>query len=214
MSRSRSAPSGGSSAGSGASGTPALHKLIVVGLGGVGKTAIIFQYVYGDFISSYDPTKADSYRKKIMFEDEEINIDVLDTSGQEEYAAIRDNYYRCGEGFLCVFSLTERETLDALDDFIEQIHRVLDDTEIPIILVGNKSDLERSRAVFSEEAQAKADHWKIPYYETSAKTRHNIDEVFTHIIRSITQRKRAASTAARTNRRRGGSGKRRGCVLL
>ena len=52
--------------------------------------------------------KADSYRKKVIFDGQEAQIDILDTAGQEDYAAIRDNYFRSGEGFLCVFSITEK----------------------------------------------------------------------------------------------------------
>lgn len=87
-----------------------LHKLIMVGSGGVGKSALTLQFMYGDFIEEYDPTKADSYRKKVVLDGTECFIDILDTAGQEEYAAIRDNYYRSGEGFFCVFSITEIES--------------------------------------------------------------------------------------------------------
>ncbi|KAJ3079271.1 hypothetical protein HK102_003910, partial [Quaeritorhiza haematococci] len=71
-----------------------LHKIIMVGSGGVGKSALTLQYMYGDFIEEYDPTKADSYRKKVSLDSQDCFIDILDTAGQEEYAAIRDNYYR------------------------------------------------------------------------------------------------------------------------
>jgi Ras-related protein Ral-A len=82
----------------------------MVGSGGVGKSALTLQFMYGDFIEEYDPTKADSYRKKVVLDGQECFIDILDTAGQEEYAAIRDNYYRSGEGFFCVFSTTEAES--------------------------------------------------------------------------------------------------------
>lgn len=65
-----------------------LHKVIMVGSGGVGKSALTLQYMYGDFVEEYDPTKADSYRKKIMLDGHECQIDILDTAGQEEYAAV------------------------------------------------------------------------------------------------------------------------------
>lgn len=50
------------------------------------------------FVEDYEPTKADSYRKKVVLDGEEVQIDILDTAGQEDYAAIRDNYFRCGTG--------------------------------------------------------------------------------------------------------------------
>ena len=87
-----------------------LHKVIMVGSGGVGKSALTLQFMYDEFVEDYEPTKADSYRKKVVLDGEEVQIDILDTAGQEDYAAIRDNYFRSGEGFLCVFSITEDES--------------------------------------------------------------------------------------------------------
>ncbi|KAF9395339.1 hypothetical protein BGX21_009968, partial [Mortierella sp. AD011] len=104
-----------------------LHKVIMVGSGGVGKSALTLQYMYGDFVEEYDPTKADSYRKKVTLDGRDCQIDILDTAGQEEYAAIRDNYYRSGEGFICVFSLCEYESFMHTQEFKDQISRVLDD---------------------------------------------------------------------------------------
>ncbi|KAG0196610.1 hypothetical protein BGX28_009947, partial [Mortierella sp. GBA30] len=112
-----------------------LHKVIMVGSGGVGKSALTLQYMYGDFVEEYDPTKADSYRKKVTLDNQDCQIDILDTAGQEEYAAIRDNYYRSGEGFICVFSLCEYESFIHTQEFKDQISRVLDDDKIPFILV-------------------------------------------------------------------------------
>lgn len=75
------------------------------------------------FVEDYEPTKADSYRKKVVLDGEEVQIDILDTAGQEDYAAIRDNYFRCGEGFLLVFSITEQESFTAITEFRSDRHR-------------------------------------------------------------------------------------------
>ena len=99
------------------------------------------------FVENYEPTKADNYRKKTVVNGEACQIDILDTAGQEDYAVIRDNYFRTGEGFLCVFSVTDRETFDAMNDLREQILRVKVDERIPIILIGNKVDLEDQRTI-------------------------------------------------------------------
>eukprot|EP00160_Parvularia_atlantis_P013701 Unigene2994_Nuclearia_a/m.9212 Unigene2994_Nuclearia_a/g.9212 ORF Unigene2994_Nuclearia_a/g.9212 Unigene2994_Nuclearia_a/m.9212 type:complete len:197 (+) Unigene2994_Nuclearia_a:361-951(+) len=184
-----------------------LHKVIMVGSGGVGKSALTLQYMYGDFVEEYDPTKADSYRKKVVLDDEECQIDILDTAGQEEYAAIRDNYYRSGEGFLCVFSICERESFEATSDFRDQILRVLNDDErVPFILVGNKVDLEDKRAVRKEEAQAKAREWNCLYVETSAKTSHNVHEVYSGLLRKIRDRKKQQQTQQKN--------KKKSCIIL
>ncbi|KAI8984566.1 small GTPase superfamily [Mycotypha africana] len=166
-----------------------LHKIIMVGSGGVGKSALTLQYMYGDFVEEYDPTKADSYRKKIVLDGVECQIDILDTAGQEEYVAIRDNYYRSGEGFLCVFSVCERESLEHTHEFRDQILRVLDDERIPFVLVGNKIDLAHLRVVDSAEPRHLAQEWNCPYIETSAKTRENVEEAYNILMRLIVKRK-------------------------
>jgi small GTP-binding protein len=154
-----------------------IYKVIMVGSGGVGKSALTLQYMYDEFVEDYEPTKADSYRKKVLLDGEEVQIDILDTAGQEDYAAIRDNYFRSGEGFLLVFSITEHESFDVLDEFREQILRVKNAEDVPLILIGNKSDLQSNRQVRKEEASEKANKWGKPYIETSAKTRENVDKV-------------------------------------
>merc|ERR1712223_1850217 len=166
-----------------------LHKVIMVGSGGVGKSALTLQFMYDEFVEDYEPTKADSYRKKVVLDGEEVQIDILDTAGQEDYAAIRDNYFRSGEGFLCVFSITEDESFQATQEFREQILRVKGDETIPFILVGNKSDLTDRRAVQLANARNQAEDWKVPYVETSAKTRENVDKVFFDLMREIRARK-------------------------
>ncbi|KAI1319866.1 hypothetical protein EDD11_002860 [Mortierella claussenii] len=184
-----------------------LHKVIMVGSGGVGKSALTLQYMYGDFVEEYDPTKADSYRKKITLDNLPCQIDILDTAGQEEYAAIRDNYYRSGEGFLCVFSICEYESFLHTQEFKDQIIRVLDDNKVPFILVGNKADLGQLRKVDPQEAAARAAEWNCQYIETSAKTRQNVEEIYAILMRQIQHRKAGVKERERKSKK----GK---CVIL
>ncbi|TRZ17909.1 hypothetical protein HGM15179_009179 [Zosterops borbonicus] len=194
----------------------ALHKVIMVGSGGVGKSALTLQFMYDEFVEDYEPTKADSYRKKVVLDGEEVQIDILDTAGQEDYAAIRDNYFRSGEGFLCVFSITELESFAATADFREQILRVKEDENVPFLLVGNKSDLEDKRQVSVEEAKNRADQWNVNYVETSAKTRANVDKVFFDLMREIRARKMEDSKEKNGKKKRKSLAKRireRCCIL-
>ncbi|XP_035984237.1 ras-related protein ralB-B [Fundulus heteroclitus] len=188
-----------------------LHKVIMVGSGGVGKSALTLQFMYDEFVEDYEPTKADSYRKKVVLDGEDVQIDILDTAGQEDYAAIRDNYFRSGEGFLLVFSITESESFSATAEFREQILRVKEEEAVPLLVVGNKSDLEDKRQVTQEEAGAKAGEWGVQYVETSAKTRANVDKVFFDLMREVRKKKMAESKEK--NGPSGGRKKRRCCVL-
>ena len=169
--------------------SPLLHKVIMVGSGSTGKSALTLQFMYDEFVEEYEPTKADSYQKKVVLDAEEVQIDLLDTAGEEDYAAIQDKNFRSGEGFLCVFSITQDESFQAAKEFREQIVRVKGKETIPFILVGNKSDLTDQRAVTLANAQAQANEWKVPYVETSAKTRENVDKVFFDLMREIRAQK-------------------------
>lgn len=189
-----------------------IHKVIMVGSGGVGKSALTLQFMYDEFVEDYEPTKADSYRKKVVLDGEEVQIDILDTAGQEDYAAIRDNYFRTGEGFLCVFSIKEQESFQATQEFREQILRVKNDENIPFLLVGNMIDLKEQRQVSYEEATKRAQDWHVPYVETSAKTRVNVDKVFYDLMREIRARKMEA--IRQNNGKQNKNRKKKKCVIL
>ncbi|KAH9392867.1 hypothetical protein TYRP_005957 [Tyrophagus putrescentiae] len=189
-----------------------VHKVIMVGSGGVGKSALTLQFISWRTTSQ---RKADSYRKKVMLDEEEVQIDILDTAGQEDYAAIRDNYFRSGEGFLCVFSITEHESFSAVNEFHEQILRVKNDDSVPFILVGNKADLEESqRKVSQEEALQLARMWNVPYVETSAKTKVNVSEVFLDLMRDIHKIKMASQEAEKPSKSSTQSERSSGCLCF
>lgn len=190
-----------------------VYKVIIVGSGGVGKSALTLQFMYDEFVEDYEPTKADSYKKKIVLDGQEMQIDILDTAGQEDYAAIRDNYFRSGEGFLCVFSITELESLTAAQELREQILRVKNDENIPFILVGNKVDLTERRVVSEEMACEQADQWQVRYIETSAKTRQNVNTIFLDLLREINLRKTRALNEEARNGKTSRKMKRR-CIIL
>ena len=90
---------------------------------------------------------ADSYRIQCIIDDEVALLDVLDTAGQEEYSAMREQYMRTGEGFLLVYSITSRNSFEEITAFHQQILRVKDKDYFPIIVVANKCDLEMERQV-------------------------------------------------------------------
>jgi len=161
------------------------YKLVIVGGGGVGKSALTIQLIQNHFIDEYDPTIEDSYRKQVTIDEETCLLDILDTAGQEEYSAMRDQYMRTGQGFLCVFAITSRSSFDEINAFREQILRVKDADTVPMVLVGNKADLEAERQVTKVEGQDLAKSYGCPFFESSAKTRVNVEEGFYQLVREI-----------------------------
>jgi len=116
-------------------------------------------------------------------------LDFKDTAGQEEYSALRDQYMKTGQGFVLAYSITSPATFDMVQKLRVSILRIKEDVssqeDIPIILVANKCDLEKERAVTQDEGRGLANKFGIPFLETSAKTNQNIDEVFFTLVRQI-----------------------------
>lgn len=161
------------------------YKVVMLGSGAVGKSAITVQMVSGHFLSSYDPTIEDSYRTTININNKDIILNIIDTAGQEEFYALRDQYMRSGDGYIIVFSITSVTSfleVNAIKNRLNMVLDVSDDTIIPIILVGNKCDLEEYRQVHSLDAQRLAEEWKVKYFETSAKNKTNINRIFEELI--------------------------------
>ncbi|GAA5981437.1 hypothetical protein JCM5350_004065 [Sporobolomyces pararoseus] len=120
-----------------------------------------------------------------MIDEEVALLDVLDTAGQEEYSAMREQYMRTGEGFLLVYSITSRNSFEEITTFHQQILRVKDKDFFPVIVVANKSDLDQERQVDSSEGQQLAKQFGCQFIETSAKQRRNVDECFQELVREI-----------------------------
>ncbi|XP_064599737.1 GTPase KRas isoform X2 [Liolophura sinensis] len=156
--------------------------------GGVGKSALTIQLIQNHFVEEYDPTIEDSYRKQVVIDGETCLLDILDTAGQEEYSAMRDQYMRTGEGFLCVMAVNNQKSFEDINQYREQIKRVKDADEVPMVLVGNKVDLQ-TRHVDAKLAKQAADVYGIPYVETSAKTRQGVDDAFYTLVREIRKHK-------------------------
>ncbi|KAL1932763.1 hypothetical protein VTP01DRAFT_8441 [Rhizomucor pusillus] len=176
------------------------YKIVIVGGGGVGKSALTIQFIQAHFVDEYDPTIEDSYRKQCVIDDEMALLDVLDTAGQEEYSAMREQYMRNGEGFILVYSVTSRLSFEEINTFYQQIRRVKDRDFFPMVLVGNKCDLESDRQVSSQEGRDLAKSFGCPFAETSAKHRIKVDETFYDVVREIRRmNKEQESRATGTN---------------
>ncbi|KAK3676904.1 Ras-related protein rsr1 [Recurvomyces mirabilis] len=127
----------------------------------------------------------------------------MDTAGTEQFTSMREFYMRDAHGFLLVFSITSMSSLHELAELREQIVQIKGgDPQVPIVLVGNKSDLEEDRVVSRSKAFQVSQAWgNVPYYETSARRRQNVGEVFVDVCRQIIRKDMNAR-----QRRQGGGG--------
>uniref|UniRef100_A0A6B2LL10 Uncharacterized protein n=1 Tax=Arcella intermedia TaxID=1963864 RepID=A0A6B2LL10_9EUKA len=160
------------------------YKLVVLGVIGVGKSALINHFIKS-YWNDYDPTIEDSYRKQVSVDGESYLLDILDTVGQEEteYSCLREQYIRTGNGCLLVYSVSSHTSFEEVICMREQVLNLNEHSRM--VLCGNKCDLENQRQVTKEEGQTVANNWAIPFFETSALTTINIDEAFYTLVREI-----------------------------
>ncbi|XP_030423316.1 GTP-binding protein Rit2 isoform X1 [Gopherus evgoodei] len=161
------------------------YKVVMLGAGGVGKSAMTMQFISHRFPDYHDPTIEDAYKTQIRIDDEPAYLDILDTAGQAEFTAMRDQYMRGGEGFIICYSITDRQSFQEAAEFKELIYRVRHTYDIPLVLVGNKIDLEEFRQVSTEEGMSLAREYSCSFFETSAALRFYIDDVFHGLVREI-----------------------------
>jgi len=181
------------------------YHIVVLGSGGVGKSCLTAQFVQNVWIESYDPTIEDSYRKVLDVDGRHVILEILDTAGTEQFTAMRELYMKTGQGFLLVFSITSQSSFYELAELREQIRRIKEDDNVPMVLIGNKSDLEDDRAIPRPRAFAVSRDWNIPYFETSARRRANVDDAFVDLCRQImrkdqNERRHAPLDSPRPNR--------------
>ncbi|KAK4520333.1 uncharacterized protein ATC70_008467 [Mucor velutinosus] len=166
-----------------------LYKLVVLGDGGVGKTALTIQLCLNHFVEVnfelIGSIKGTPIMMRVVIDDQPCILEVLDTAGQEEYTALRDQWIRDGEGFLLVYSITSRSTYDRIERFRDQIFRVKDVDNVPLMLVGNKCDKVTEREVTREEGYATAKRLACDFIETSAKTCVNVERSFYQVVKAI-----------------------------
>ncbi|XP_011052984.1 PREDICTED: GTPase HRas isoform X2 [Acromyrmex echinatior] len=124
-----------------------VYKIVVLGDGGVGKSAVTLQFVSHRFLDYHDPTIEDSYQTQVVIDGEAALLDILDTAGQVEFTAMREQYMRCGEGFMICYSVTDRHSFQETMEYRKLISRVRANENIPLVVVGNKFDLQHHRKV-------------------------------------------------------------------
>lgn len=165
------------------------YRIVVLGDGGVGKSALTLQYVQHNFIDYHDPTIEDAYQQRTVIDSEPCLLDILDTAGQVEFTAMREQYMRCGEGFIICYSITDRHSFNEAVEYKNLIAKVRASEDVPAILVGNKVDLEEmQRLVTTEEGRSLANKFGCSFYETSAAHRRHVDDVFHTLVREIRKR--------------------------
>ncbi|PRP88464.1 Ras GTPase [Planoprotostelium fungivorum] len=162
-----------------------MYKIVVLGDGGVGKSALVIQLTQNYFTVEYDPTIENNYRKQISVDDDTCMLDIQDTAGQEEFSAARATFLRTGEGFIVVYSVISEESFLKIHSTVQDIYKNKEQDQFPVVIVGNKCDMEKDREVLTSHGRDYANGIGAPFFESSAKSRINVEEPFIEMVRVI-----------------------------
>ena len=155
-----------------------LFKYIIIGDTGVGKSCLLLQFTDKRFQPVHDLTIGVEFgARMITIDNRQIKLQIWDTAGQESFRSITRSYYRGAAGALLVYDITRRETFNHLTRWLEEA-RQNSNSNMAIMLIGNKSDLEHRRAVSTQEGEQFAQENGLIFLETSAKTASNVEDAF------------------------------------
>ncbi len=170
-----------------------MRKVVMIGAGGSGKTALVNRFLTQKFSEQYIVTIGSQFAVKTVTVDKDngrsvtVKLLVWDLAGQQRFDFIRSSYYKGAKGALLVFDVTRKNTYDALPNWIEETENALGQ-RIPIILLANKVDLADERVITSEMArQFVEENGLNGYLETSALTGENVEHAFYLLAESSLQ---------------------------
>ncbi|XP_042780264.1 ras-related protein Rab-2A isoform X2 [Panthera tigris] len=162
-----------------------LFKYIIIGDTGVGKSCLLLQFTDKRFQPVHDLTIGVEFgARMITIDGKQIKLQIWDTAGQESFRSITRSYYRGAAGALLVYDITRRDTFNHLTTWLEDA-RQHSNSNMVIMLIGNKSDLESRREVKKEEGEAFAREHGLIFMETSAKTASNVEEFLYFIFQAF-----------------------------
>ncbi|BBN16447.1 protein MpRAB8B [Marchantia polymorpha subsp. ruderalis] len=164
-------------------------KLLLIGDSGVGKSCLLLRFCDDSFATSFITTIGIDFKvRTIDVDGKKVRLQIWDTAGQERFRTITTAYYRGAMGILLVYDITDSSSFQNVRNWIGSITEYAAEN-VNVVLVGNKADMEDSkRQVTKDQGQALADEYKIKFFEASAKTKFNVEEVFESIARDIKTR--------------------------
>ncbi|XP_075160137.1 RAS oncogene family member Rab19 [Haematobia irritans] len=178
-----------------------LFKVVLIGDANTGKTCIVERFKTGNFIERHGNTiGVDFSMKTISLEGKLVKLQIWDTAGQERFRTITQSYYRSANGIIVVYDITSRNSFANIQKWIEEVRRYTT-SNVMLIIVGNKCDLDSEREVEFEEAQQMCQY--IPevlfVLETSAKENRNIDDAFVALATELKKQIDTSVTQVQTD---------------
>lgn len=171
--------------GSGSTNRSYSFKVVLLGEGCVGKTSLVLRYVENKFNDKHFTTLQASFlNKKLNIAGKRVNLAIWDTAGQERFHALGPIYYRDSNGAILVYDITDEDSFTKVKNWVKELRKMLGD-DVCLCIVGNKTDLEKDRAVPVAEAESYAASVKANHFQTSAKQNRGIEELFLDLTRRM-----------------------------
>nr|XP_043632923.1 ras-related protein Rab2BV-like [Erigeron canadensis] len=162
-----------------------LFKIVLIGDSGVGKSNILSRFTRNEFcLESKSTIGVEFATRTLQVEGKTVKAQIWDTAGQERYRAITSAYYRGAVGALLVYDITKKQSFDNILRWLREL-RDHADSNIVLMLAGNKCDLSHLRGVSENDAKALAEKEGLSFLETSALDAHNVEKAFQTILLDI-----------------------------
>ncbi|MCJ1298157.1 GTP-binding protein [Hypocenomyce scalaris] len=165
---------------------PKQRKIAIVGSRSVGKSSLTVQFVDGHFVESYYPTIENTFSKVIKYKTQDYATEIVDTAGQDEYSILNSKHFIGIHGYMLVYSVASKQSFEMIRIIRDKILNHLGADWVPLVIVGNKSDLKsEQRQVASEEGRKLAEEFKCGFTEASARLNDNVSKAFEVMIAEV-----------------------------
>ena len=165
-----------------------VFKILLLGDSEVGKSCFLMRYSDNIFVENYITTIGLDYKLKYVQLDsgETIKVQLWDTAGQDRYRTIAKNYYKGSHGILLLYDITKENSFENIREWVQNIREEVYEKAI-IFLIGNKIDKKNERKITTEQGQKLAAEYNLPFFEASAKSGENVEEIFKNLYKKISE---------------------------
>ena len=178
-------------------------RIVMLGIGAVGKSAISIQFDQGRFVLDYDPTIASNYSRTAKIDNNTVNIEIFDTAGMETFNSVMNSTIRNGDAFIIIYDITDKSSFDNVINYHNEVIQAKNADKVPCVLCGNKCDLSDNRQVAKADGEKLAKSMNAIFFETSAKTNTNVFQAFESAVKQIWEVRNGKKNSDSGNKKKG-----------